>query len=78
MLLSGNPQVNTHKGDDDNRLKQIHPDALGAMETCTAQPATKSSMLVKTQMNTEWKNLRDEKCLCEMPSGYQNQQQYAM
>ena len=36
-----------------------YPGAVGAMETFTAQHAIKSSMLVKTQMNIGWKNLKD-------------------
>ena len=38
-----------------------YPGALDVVETFTAQPAIKSSMSVKTLMNTGWKNLRDDK-----------------
>merc|ERR550532_2518338 len=34
--------------------------ALDAVETFTVQPAVKSSMSVKIQMNTGWKNLRND------------------
>ena len=37
-----------------------YPGALDAEGTSTAQLVTKSSMLVKTQTNTGWKNLKDD------------------
>ena len=37
-----------------------YPGALDAVETFTVQPAVKSSMSVKIQMNTGWKNSRDD------------------
>ena len=37
-----------------------YPGALDAVETFTVQPAIKSSISVKIQMNTGWKNSRDD------------------